>query len=248
MHFFYFFTLVLEVATAEYGDFIPQLSKAATDDRWRLSATSFLTEPVRSQIEQFQLDTVKSQVSRINSSESHDIYDVPSEWRKFLVLLKRCNIHYYRDWVNIYKFIYRVFLFIKFFIQQTVTHFKLLFHVLTAILVGLMYGDSGVNATKTIANIGLFLIGISYLWYTTMMPSVLKCKLTRPYFLHIAFSVNNIFFFILVPSEIAIIKKETFNNWYKLRTYFLANMITTAPIHVSNRKLYIKIVLQLLNL
>lgn len=35
------------------------------------------------------------------------------------------------------------------------------------------------------------------------------------------------------PSEVAILRKEVFNNWYKLRTYYLATVITSIPIHVS---------------
>lgn len=35
------------------------------------------------------------------------------------------------------------------------------------------------------------------------------------------------------PSEISILKKEVFNNWYKLRTYYAATLITSTPIHVS---------------
>lgn len=38
---------------------------------------------------------------------------------------------------------------------------------------------------------------------------------------------------ISVPTELEIVRKETFNNWYKARTYFLANTLTTTPIHVS---------------
>lgn len=34
--------------------------------------------------------------------------------------------------------------------------------------------------------------------------------------------------------EIEIIKKETFNNWYKLRTYYVATMITSTPVHVRS--------------
>lgn len=37
-----------------------------------------------------------------------------------------------------------------------------------------------------------------------------------------------------VPTELEIVRKETFNNWYKARTYFLANTLTTTPIHVSH--------------
>jgi ATP-binding cassette subfamily G (WHITE) protein 1 len=49
--------------------------------------------------------------------------------------------------------------------------------------------------------------------YTTMMPGVLR-----------------------FPAEISILKKEVFNNWYKLRTYYLATLITSTPIHVSSFK------------
>ncbi|CAD7079005.1 unnamed protein product [Hermetia illucens] len=113
----------------------------------------------------------------------------PSEWIKLWILMGRCHILFYRDW--------------------TVTHLKLVLHILCAILIGILYGDSGTNATKTFSNVGLLMIGVVYIWYTTMMPSVLK-----------------------FPLEIATIKKETFNNWYKLRTYYLATQITSTPIHV----------------
>lgn len=56
------------------------------------------------------------------------------------------------------------------------SHLKLMMTIATAILVGLMYGDSGINAKKSVSNIGLQLIGLAYLWYTTLMPSVLKCE------------------------------------------------------------------------
>lgn len=41
-------------------------------------------------------------------------------------------------------------------------------------------------------------------------------------------------FMFSVPTELEIVRKETFNNWYKVRTYFLANTATTTPIHVSH--------------
>jgi ATP-binding cassette, subfamily G (WHITE), member 1 len=36
------------------------------------------------------------------------------------------------------------------------------------------------------------------------------------------------------PAEIAILRKEVFNNWYKLRTYYIATIITSTPIHVTH--------------
>lgn len=69
-----------------------------------------------------------------------------------------------------------IFFIIVFEFLKTMTHLKLAMHIMCAILIGFMYGDSGSNASKSIENVGFLLIGIAYLWYTTIMPGVLKCK------------------------------------------------------------------------
>lgn len=119
---------------------------------------------------------------------------------------------------------------------QTVTHLKLALHILCATLIGLLYGDSGSNASKSIENVGFLLIGVAYLWYTTVMPGVLKCKKKSNNSCRKFISIKSIFLllFFAVPTEIDIVRKETFNNWYKVRTYFLANTLTTTPIHVRH--------------
>ncbi len=66
-----------------------------------------------------------------------------------------------------------------------------------------IHSDSGSNASKSISNVGFLYGNLLYIWYTTMMPGVLR-----------------------FPSEITVLKKETFNNWYKLKTYYLASIIT----------------------
>lgn len=43
------------------------------------------------------------------------------------------------------------------------------------------------------------------------------------------------------PAEISILKKEVFNNWYKLRTYYIATLITSTPIHVNICILFFKL-------
>lgn len=43
------------------------------------------------------------------------------------------------------------------------------------------------------------------------------------------------------PAEISILKKEVFNNWYKLRTYYLAALITSTPIHVRTAFIFGKL-------
>lgn len=59
---------------------------------------------------------------------------------------------------------------------QTLTYLKLGMHILSAIMIGLFFGDSGINATKQISNVGMIMIHCVYLWYTTIMPGILRCK------------------------------------------------------------------------
>lgn len=35
------------------------------------------------------------------------------------------------------------------------------------------------------------------------------------------------------PYEMNILRKESFNRWYKIRTYFVASMLTSLPVQVS---------------
>lgn len=60
---------------------------------------------------------------------------------------------------------------------QSLTHVKLLMHILCAVIIGFLFGDSGSNANKQLSNFGSYLVHTLYLWYTTIMPGVLRCKL-----------------------------------------------------------------------
>uniref|UniRef100_A0A1A9V888 ABC transporter domain-containing protein n=1 Tax=Glossina austeni TaxID=7395 RepID=A0A1A9V888_GLOAU len=97
----------------------------------------------------------------------------------------------------------------------TVTHLKLLLHIACALLVGCMYGDSGSNGNKQLSNFSLLMVVCQYLWFTTAMPAIVR-----------------------IPAEIMIVKRETFNNWYKLRTFYLAHFITSAPVHILFSAIY----------
>lgn len=106
------------MANNDHGDFIEPLAKAAVDSRWRLSSAYITnragggtpTDDVTLQaIEQFQLeesnepDCKKKLASRMSSNDSREVYARPSEWKKFWVLIGRCQIHYYRDWVCFFR-------------------------------------------------------------------------------------------------------------------------------------------------
>ncbi|KAL6262110.1 hypothetical protein P5V15_007211 [Pogonomyrmex californicus] len=91
----------------------------------------------------------------------------------------------------------------------SVSHVKLLLHFLVAVLLGLLFEKAGKDASKTLNNVGFLLISSLYFTYTSMMPAVLK-----------------------FPLEMAILKKERFNNWYQLRTYYAATLVTTLPLQI----------------
>lgn len=56
------------------------------------------------------------------------------------------------------------------------TYLKWVIHVCVALLVGLIYGDSGSNASKSLQNLSLLCACNTYMFYTSVLPSVLKCK------------------------------------------------------------------------
>lgn len=112
-------------------------------------------------VEKYDINDPTAKLSGASGSStasecSEEFIDHPSEWTWLRFLMKRCNLQLYRDW--------------------TVTHLKLLCHIVIGVLLGLFYGNSGSDASKSFNNVGLLLIGVIYLWYTAMMPSVLKCE------------------------------------------------------------------------
>lgn len=153
---------LLEVANGEYGNFTYQLAAAATGDQWRTStSTVYIRDEYESESSSEKNDDACSESAddkRISvytkTSESENlsgrmsfkssIKTTPSELTRLWVLISRCNVLLYRDW--------------------TVTHLKLLLHFISGIIIGLYFGDAGVNANKSISNVGFLIINSVYLW------------------------------------------------------------------------------------
>jgi len=88
-------------------------------------------------------------------------------------------------------------------------------NILVAVLFGLMFEHVGIDAQRTISNVGFLMITVLYFIYTSLMPAVLK-----------------------FPLELDILKKERFNNWYQLRTYYIAMLVITLPLTISSTFVY----------
>lgn len=91
----------------------------------------------------------------------------------------------------------------------SVSHIKVIVHFLVAILLGLLYANAGEDGSKTFSNVSFLMVTGIYFMYTSMMPAVLK-----------------------FPLELAILKKERFNNWYQLRTYYAATLVVAIPLNL----------------
>lgn len=91
----------------------------------------------------------------------------------------------------------------------TVSHIKIIVHFLVAILLGLFYENAGADGNRTFSNVTFLMVTGIYFMYTSMMPAVLK-----------------------FPLELSILKKERFNNWYQLKTYYAATMVIAIPLNL----------------
>ncbi|OAD54285.1 ATP-binding cassette sub-family G member 4 [Eufriesea mexicana] len=137
----------------------------------------------------WRLETSQQTHYYANETKTTVLIQPPSEFQRFFVLLHYCMVQLLRDW--------------------TMVHLKILLHFMAGILLGLLFTDAGQDGSKTLSNVGLFVITSVYLCYTSMMPAVLK-----------------------FPSEIPTLKKEGFNNWYQLRTYYVASFICNVPLQI----------------
>ncbi|XP_030382849.1 ATP-binding cassette sub-family G member 1 [Scaptodrosophila lebanonensis] len=194
---------LLECVNGDYGDYTEALAECSKDSRWCYDQELLQDSaepPSEAQVAKF--NELRGQPPKLTKAEptnelTRHTYP-PPEWMRLWLLIGRCHLQFFRDW--------------------TVTYLKLFTHILSAVMIGLFFGDSGINATKQISNVGMIMVHCVYLWYTTIMPAILR-----------------------YPLEIEIIRKETFNNWYKLKTYYVATLITSTPVHIMFSTVYITI-------
>lgn len=98
---------------------------------------------------------------------------------------------------------------IKYQRDSKLTYMRLVVNILTGLLYGVLYWQSGTDADK---------VRINY--------SCLYCVLTHHIMSTLILSI------ITFPNETSILTKEHFNRWYSLKSYFIATTITDIPILV----------------
>jgi ABC-type multidrug transport system ATPase subunit len=96
---------------------------------------------------------------------------------------------------------------------------KVILHIALGLLIGNMYIGIGEDGSKTIFNFGFYFTCIIFFMYIPMMPVLLS-----------------------FPLEIQYLKREHFNKWYNLGSYFCALTVSTLPVQMVLGSLYLSMV------
>lgn len=98
-------------------------------------------------------------------------------------------------------------------------YFKIFLHIFMGSMVGLIYLNIGNDGSKTIFNFGFCFITLITFLYIPMLPVLLH-----------------------FPSEVLLIKREHFNRWYNLSSYFCALALYHVPAQMFLTLLYVLMV------
>ncbi|XP_047001466.1 ATP-binding cassette subfamily G member 4 [Schistocerca americana] len=99
--------------------------------------------------------------------------------------------------------------FIKVKRDQTLTHMRLLVNILTGIMLGVLFIEAGDDGARVLDNYNLLFGILMHHMMTTMMLTILT-----------------------FPMEMNILKKEHFNRWYSLKSYYVSTTIVDIPVAV----------------
>ncbi|XP_076622323.1 ATP-binding cassette sub-family G member 4 isoform X2 [Colletes latitarsis] len=102
--------------------------------------------------------------------------------------------------------------------DNTLTKLRLIAHVIVAFLLGVVFYNSGIDASRVHSNIACIFFTLLFLYFSSSMPAVL-----------------------MFPIEAAVFLREYLNNWYHLRSYFAAKIMTDLPLQIISPSIFIVI-------
>ncbi|KAB7507313.1 ATP-binding cassette sub-family G member 1 [Armadillidium nasatum] len=137
----------------------------------------------------------------ISDDGEHGSFDAfpTSGWRQFLIIFKRSFICIYRD--------------------TLLTKLRIYTHFFVGILISLFYYNIGNEASKILNNSSCLFICLTFLMYSSIMPTLLT-----------------------FPLEMNVFMKEYLNYWYTLKSYYLARTFADIPFQVILPFIYLLLV------
>ncbi|XP_076287104.1 ATP-binding cassette sub-family G member 4 isoform X2 [Lasioglossum baleicum] len=93
--------------------------------------------------------------------------------------------------------------------DNTLTKLRFIAHVVVALLLGAVFYDTGNDAGRVNSNIACVFFVLLFLYFSSSMPAVL-----------------------VFPIEAMVFLREYLNNWYRLRSYYTAKILSDLPLQL----------------
>ncbi|XP_014255565.1 ATP-binding cassette sub-family G member 4 isoform X2 [Cimex lectularius] len=120
-------------------------------------------------------------------------------------------------WAQFLIIISRMFL--QFWRNMSYQLLIIFMHVLIGLVIGGLFYNFGNDASKTLFNFGFCYVSMIVFMYTPMLPAL-----------------------VWFPMEVQLIKREHFNRWYNLNSYFMAITLSRLPMQLMCSFIYVAIV------
>lgn len=98
---------MLECVNGDYGDYTNALAEAAKKPEWRHDYDDSDSVPAMDEVQVVKISSSRTNDNNVKNKLSHSSISSkhmypPPEWMRLWLLMGRCHVQIYRDWVGFY--------------------------------------------------------------------------------------------------------------------------------------------------